>query len=135
MADDLTNEEKRLKEAVKALAKKHYDLAAMEELFTLEKEELAEAADNPDDFNDSFFMNISRFIFRELNLTMATLGMHDKDAEAKVRFNQSYVNNCNAITTELLTVSARRDVVAINRLSLILHDYLSPYADKITGTE
>lgn len=128
--DEIPQDE-RLNKAIKTLRLNRYDIPAMEELFTLEAEELQEFNTDPETFSPSQFMTITRYIFRELNYAMVKLGMYDKEQPDKVRFNQNYIDNCNAITTELLTQSARRDPEAINRLSLILHDYLSPYAHKL----
>ena len=130
MVNEGTQEE-RLNKALSTLAKTRYDLSAMETLFTLEAEELSELQDNPETFQDADFLNIARFVFRELNFVMSRLGMHDKDQADKIRFNQNFIDNSNAITTEILTRSAQRDIAAIHSLTLILHDYLSPYANKI----
>ena len=124
--------DKRKEEALKKLKKKRYDLEAMEELFTLGSELLNV---DGEDFDKVGFNEINRYIQRELNYAMAKLGMNDKNRENKIMFNEPYIQNCHNLMTVVIQSTLNNDHAAQQKLCLALHDYLSPYSERLKDVE
>jgi len=121
--------EENKKKALDLIKTHRYDLDGMELLFQLTGELLS--VKDAEDFNGNAFSNINRYIMRELNYAMAKLGMNDKTEDTNIYFNQTYINNCHQLMTAILQASLAGDPHANNSRCLALHDYLSPYSDKI----